>query len=261
VIEARDLVVHYRARPAPAITGVSLTISPGRLVALVGPNGGGKTTVVRALLGAVPLAGGQVLLEGKPIGAWPGRERARRVAAVSQREEYPFAWKVREVVEFGRYPWVADLAPLGARDRTVVDRSMARADVSDLGDRRIDTLSGGEWQRVRIARALAQEPRALVLDEPTASLDLGHEMEVFELVRQLVDEGLAGLLVTHHLNLAARFADQLVLLAGGRAVASGPPGSVLEPVRLAQVFGWPIEVVTAPDGVPQVSARRRPQAG
>jgi iron complex transport system ATP-binding protein len=258
-LEARGVTVRYRGPAPPALADITLAARPGRLIGVVGPNGSGKTTLLRALLGAVPLAAGEVLLEDRPIGSWSGPERARRIGAVAQREEYPFAWKVRELVEFGRYPWLAATAPLGQRDRAVVDQAMARADVAELTDRRIDTLSGGEWQRVRIARALAQEPRVLALDEPTASLDLGHEMEVFELVRGLVDDGLAGIVITHHLNLAARFADELVLLAGGRAVAAGPPAAVLDAARLSEVFDWPIRVTTAPDGSPDVTAlRRRP---
>jgi iron complex transport system ATP-binding protein len=258
MLEARDVTVRYPGHAAPAVSGLSLAVTPRRLVAVVGPNGSGKTTVLRALVGAVPVASGEVLLEGKPIGAWPGPLRARRIAAVAQREEYPFAWKVREVVEFGRYPWLSATAALREQDRSIVDQAMARADVVAVSDRRIDTLSGGEWQRVRIARALAQEPAILLLDEPTASLDLGHEMEVFELTRELVDGGLAGLVVTHHLNLAARFADLMILLDRGRPVATGLPRDVLDAGRLCEVFGWPIEVTVGPDGVPQVSAVRRP---
>jgi iron complex transport system ATP-binding protein len=261
MLEARDVTVQYPRQAAPAVSGLTLSVTPRRLVAVVGPNGSGKTTVLRALVGAVPVASGEVRLEGKPVGAWPGPLRARRIAAVAQREEYPFAWKVREVVEFGRYPWLSATAPLGQRDRSIVEQAMARADVVALQDRRIDTLSGGEWQRVRIARALAQEPAILLLDEPTASLDLGHEMEVFELTRELVDGGLAGLVVTHHLNLAARFADWMILLDRGRPVAAGSPREVLQADRLCVVFGWPIEVVVGPDGVPQVTAARRSGTG
>ncbi|MDO8667466.1 MAG: ABC transporter ATP-binding protein, partial [Gemmatimonadales bacterium] len=121
------------------------------------------------------------------------------------------------------------------------------------------TLSGGEWQRVRVARALAQEPRALVLDEPTASLDLRHEMELFELVIDLVrHDGLAALFVSHHLNVAARFADRLVLVAAGRVVADAPPEQVLVAGRLSEVFGWPVTVQLLADGVPQLVPERQP---
>jgi iron complex transport system ATP-binding protein len=140
---------------------------------------------------------------------------------------------------------------------------MQRADVTSLAGRWAATLSGGEWQRVRIARALAQEPLGLVLDEPTASLDLKHEMELFELVTGLVrHERLAALVVSHHINVAARFADRLVLLDGGRVVADDTPERVLEPERLAAVFEWPISVSRLPDGSPQLYAERRaPRTG
>jgi iron complex transport system ATP-binding protein len=121
-----------------------------------------------------------------------------------------------------------------------------------LANRPIDSLSGGEWKRVRVARALAQEPRALVLDEPTASLDIRHEMELFELIRQLVDTGLAGLVITHHLNLAARFADRILLLDRGAVVAAGEPRTVMTRNTLSRVFDWPVAVTTLSDGSPQV---------
>jgi iron complex transport system ATP-binding protein len=129
---------------------------------------------------------------------------------------------------------------------------MARCDLETMRDRRIDALSGGEWQRVRLARALAQDPRLLVLDEPTAALDVRHEMQIFELIRHLVDEGLGAVVVTHHLNLAARYADELVLLSGGRVAAQGPPAQVLRAEVLKRVFEWPVAVTTWSDGSPQV---------
>ena len=252
-----DVSVRYPGARVAALTGVSIEIKPHSLVAVVGPNGGGKTTLLRALLGSVPLHGGTVELMGQPMAAWSPRERARTIGVVTQREEYPFAWRVEEVVGFGRYARLTALAALSAMDRAAVDKAMTRADVGALAGRRIDTLSGGEWQRVRIARALAQEPKLLALDEPTASLDFGHEMEIFELIRELVRGGLAGILVTHHLNLAAQFADEIVLLHQGRAAARGTPAEVLTPSRLAEVFGWPVEVSLV-HGVPHVTPMRRP---
>jgi iron complex transport system ATP-binding protein len=137
-------------------------------------------------------------------------------------------------------------------DRAAVAAALERCDIVELADRPVDSLSGGEWKRTRVARALAQEPSALVLDEPTASLDIRHEMELFELVRQLVTDGLAGLVVTHHLNLAARFADRIVLLDRGHVVAQGVPSAVLSRETLSRVFDWPVAVTTWLDGSPQV---------
>jgi iron complex transport system ATP-binding protein len=144
------------------------------------------------------------------------------------------------------------LAPPGFEDRAAVQRALERCDILDLAERSIDSLSGGEWKRVRVARALAQEPRALVLDEPTASLDVRHEMELFELFRQLVDGGLAGLVITHHLNLAARFAHRIVLLDRGAVVAVGTPAEVLRREIVSRVFEWPVAVTKWYDGAPQV---------
>jgi iron complex transport system ATP-binding protein len=152
----------------------------------------------------------------------------------------------------GRY---SHLGPLGGErdiDRKAVAEAMARCDVAELADRRVDTLSGGEWQRVRVARALAQEPEALVLDEPTAALDVRHEMEVFELIHRLASQGLGALVVTHHLNLAARYADRMLLLDRGRVAAEGTPGQVLTEPVVARVFGWPVAVTPWVDGSPQV---------
>lgn len=259
-LAAHAVTVRYPGASMPAVDAVSIEVTPGRLVAVAGPNGCGKTSLLRALLGAHPVEHGEVRLDGRPVADWPARERARRIGVVSQREEYPFAWRVEELVSFGRYARLSALAPLSRADRAAVQRAMERADVAELADRRIDSLSGGEWQRVRIARALAQEPDILVLDEPTASLDIGHEMEIFELVRQFTDDGLASVVVTHHLNLAARFADRLVLMHRGRTVGDGAPADVLTAPRLEEVFGWPV-MVTEADGSPQVlPLRRRPRS-
>ncbi|HEU5170446.1 MAG TPA: ABC transporter ATP-binding protein [Gemmatimonadales bacterium] len=256
ILEARDLAVRYAGAPAPAVDGVSLRLEPARLVAVTGPNGSGKTTLVRALLGHLPLERGEALLDGRPVAAWRRAALAREVAVVAQREEIVFPLTVRETVLLGRYPHLGPLAPEGPADRAAVAAALRRCDVEWLGERRVDTLSGGEWQRVRIARALAQAPRVLVLDEPTASLDVRHEMELFELIRTLVADGLAGLVVTHELNLAARFADRIVLLAEGRVVADGVPAEVFRREILTRVFQWPV-AVTEWEGRPQVVALRR----
>jgi ABC-type cobalamin/Fe3+-siderophores transport system ATPase subunit len=249
--------VRYRGLPVPALDRVSCGVDPGRLAAVVGPNGSGKTTLVRALAGLAVPETGEVRLQGRPVTSWSRPELARIMAVVSQREEVTFALRVEETVMLGRY---AHLGPLGApraADRAVVADTLARCDVADLARRPVDTLSGGEWQRVRVARALAQEPRVLVLDEPTAALDVRHEMELFELIRSLVDGGLAGLVITHHINLAARFADRIVLVDRGRIVADGAPSVVLRREAVSQVFQWPVAVTPWIDGSPQVVPLRR----
>jgi ABC-type cobalamin/Fe3+-siderophores transport system ATPase subunit len=252
ILRARGIEVRYPAAVNSAIRGVSLDLAGGELLAVVGPNGSGKTTLLRALLGTVPLTAGEVALLEQPLASWQAREMARVVGVVTQREETLFPLTVQDTVALGRY---AHRSPLEAEreiDRVAVARAMSSADVAELAGRRTDTLSGGEWQRVRIARALAQAPRLLVLDEPTSSLDVRHEMEVFELIRKLAGQGLAALLVTHHLNLAARYADRVLLLHAGAAVAEGPPISVLSSERVTRVFEWPVSITTWCDGSPQV---------
>lgn len=252
IVQARALTVRYPGRESPAISEVSLGLEAGTLVGIVGPNGSGKTTLLRAILGTLPLAKGTVTMLGRPVAEWRPRDLARQVAVVTQREEMLFPLTVEETVALGRYAHLRPLAAQGTHDREIVASAMARADVTSLARRRTHTLSGGEWQRVRVARALAQEPRVLVLDEPTASLDVRHEMEVFELIRRLAGDGIATLLVSHHLNLASRYADRLLLLHEGRVAAEGPPADVLRPEIVTDVFAWRVAVTSWCDGAPQV---------
>jgi iron complex transport system ATP-binding protein len=257
ILEARGLAVRYPGVSTRALDGVSVTVMPGQLVAVAGPNGSGKTTLVRALLGHVAAEAGEALLDGTPVREWKAAAIARGVGVVAQREEIVFPLTVRQTVLLGRYPHLGPLAGEGENDRAAVDAALRRCDTEWLAERRVDSLSGGEWQRVRVARALAQEPRVLVLDEPSAALDVRHEMELFELIRGLVSGGIAGLVITHQLNLAARFADRIVLLAGGRVLADGVPDAVFQPEVLARVFEWPLAVTRLPDGAPQAFAERR----
>jgi iron complex transport system ATP-binding protein len=258
-LAARDLVVRY-GRGRLALDGVSCAVSGGELLAVVGPNGSGKTTLVRVLSGLLPPERGEVLVEGKPLSRWRRAELAGRLAVVPQGETVTFPLRVDETVMLGRYAGLGPLAAPGAADHSAVAEALARCDVADLAGRTIDTLSGGEWQRVRLARALAQEPRVLVLDEPTTSLDIRHEMELFELVRRLVTGGLAGLVITHHINLAARYADRIMLLSGGRVAGEGRPAEVLREDTLRAVFDWPLAVTTWCDGSPQVVPLRPHEA-
>jgi iron complex transport system ATP-binding protein len=252
ILEGAGLTVRYPGGNAAALQDVTVGLEAGELVAVLGPNGSGKTTLLRALLGTAPLAQGTVVVDERPLPGWRPRDLARVLGVVTQREEMLFPLTAAETVALGRYAHLGPLAAPGARDLRVVADAMARADVSALASRRTDTLSGGEWQRVRIARALAQEPRALLLDEPTSALDVRHEMEVFELVRRLAGEGIGTLLVTHHLNLAARYADRVLLLDRGRVVAAGDPAAVLRPETVSSVFEWRVAVTTWCDGAPQI---------
>ena len=252
ILEASGLVVRYPGAGQDALAGVSLRLAAGEVVGVVGPNGGGKSTLLRALLGVQPIRAGSVRLLDREVEAWSRAELAQRVGVVVQQEEPAPGLRVRDAVMFGRYARLSPLAAPGTADLAAVERALARADVAQLRDRHVTQLSGGEWQRVRLARALAQEPRALVLDEPTSALDVRHEMELFELVAALRRDGLGCLVITHRLNLAARYADRLVLLHRGAVVAEGPPSEVLGRERLSAVFEWPVAVTTWCDGSPQV---------
>jgi iron complex transport system ATP-binding protein len=252
ILSARDISVRYRRDQPLVLQSVTCEVATSELVAVVGPNGSGKTTLLKAMLGLLPLERGSVLVDGRPVGAWSRRDLARTVGVVGQQEEAVFPLSVLETVMLGRYAHLGPLDAPGPHDQAAVTDALERCDITSLASRSVDTLSGGEWKRVRIARALAQEPRVLILDEPTASLDVRHEMEMFELVRRLVAGGLAGLVITHHLNLAARFADRIVLLNAGVVVTAGTPVQVLNRETLSRVFQWPVAVTTWRDGSPQV---------
>ena len=256
ILQGKGLVVHYPGAEAPALDGVDLELHDGELLAVVGPNGGGKTTLLRALLGTVPLASGEALVQGRAVDGLPRSELAQVIGALPQREEPAFALRVEEFVLMGRYAHLGPFAPPRGEDHAQVREALTRADAWALRTRSIDTLSGGEWQRVRVARALAQAPRALVFDEPTAALDVRHAMELLELTRTLVGEGIGALVVTHELNLAARFADRILLLAGGKVVAAGRPPEVLTDQILRRVFDWPVAVSEWRPGIPQVTPLR-----
>jgi len=259
ILATQGVRYRYPGTVTDALVGVSLTARRGELVAVLGPNGSGKTTLLRVALGALVPAEGSAVVGGRPATAWTRRELARLVGVVPQREETVFPQRVREAVLLGRYPHLSMFGGERPADHEAVSRALVQCDAAHLGPRWLSTLSGGEYQRVRLARALAQEPALLVLDEPTISLDLRHEMELFELVRGLVDRSrLAAVLVTHHVNLAARFADRVLLLDAGRPAGEGTPAVVLTRETVERVFAWPV-AIEAYQGAPQmIPLRRRP---
>lgn len=235
------------------IDDVTLDVPGGRMTALLGPNGVGKSTLLELLLGTLAPDDGRIVFHGRPLHAWPRQAFARAVGVVPQHEAEP-PFTVRELVAMGRYPHLGTWRRERPADRDAIAHAMERCDVATLADRRFATLSGGERQRVRVARALAQEPSALVLDEPTAALDVRHEMAAFELLRALRDDGVTIVLATHNVNLAARYADELVLLQHGRVVASGAPHAVLTADQIGRVYGWPVSIVPH-GGAPQMIPR------
>lgn len=254
VFEADGLVVRYPGADRSALDGVSMTVPEATLYAVLGPNGSGKSTLMRALLGVLRPVSGVARVEGRPVESWPRRELARAVGALPQGEGVTFPITVRDFVAMGRYPHLGALGAEGPSDRSAVRDALERCDVAELVERDVTALSGGELQRVRIARALAQEPRALVLDEPTAALDVRHRMGILHLLRESADRGLAVVLITHDLDLAARFADRVLLLDRGRVAAEGSVAAVFRKEILERVYGWPLAVAPDPTtGAPAVT--------
>ncbi len=259
MIRFDDIVVRYAGARSPALDGVSFDVAAGAMTAVAGPNGSGKSTLVRALLRRQPLVRGRIEIDGHDLTELSQRELAQRVAIAPQREDAAFPMRVDEYVSLGRFPRLGLWQSPSSTDRQAVERALARAGVSEFTHRRTDELSGGEWQRVRIARTLAQEGGALVLDEPTTFLDMPHEMSLFELLDSLARDGLAVLIVSHQLNLLARFARAIVLLNHGKVVAAGNPSEVMRAQILESVYDWPLVVTRDPAaGAPALLPLRRP---
>ena len=246
MIRFEGVTVRYPGQRTTAVRSFSLSVRPGEVTAVVGPNGSGKSTVVRTLLGRVDLESGSVTVDEVSLAALSRRDVARRMAVVTQREEPVFPMLVRDFIALGRFAHGSLWAGPTSGDVGIVESSAERAGVAAFLDRRTDALSGGEWQRVRIARALAQQAPSLVLDEPTTFLDVAHEMSVFELLDELAHDGVAVLLVSHQLNLVARFADRIALLHAGEVVAVGSPSEVMRGELLERVYEWPLVVSRDP---------------
>lgn len=243
----RDVTFAYPGTVRPALRAVDFRVTDGTHLILLGPNGSGKSTALRVMMGRLHPESGEVLYRGRQVREWGAAELAREVGVVPQEEPPPFPMRVRDYVAMGRYPHLGRWRPFRPVDLRTVDGALARCDVAELADRPVDALSGGERQRVRMARALAQEPRVLVLDEPTTHLDVRHEMEIFELLRSLTDEGLTVVTVTHNLTLAGRYADHLILLADGRVAAQGHVRDVLRSEVLEPIYRWPLQVIWPSD--------------
>lgn len=250
LLEARAVTVHAGGREI--VHDVSVEVRPGEIVGLVGPNGAGKSTLLRALAGTRHAAG-DIRLLGRPIGAVDRRERARLVAVVEQLPDAPPTMTVRELVALGRFPHLGLLRRQSGHDRRVADEAMRRSECDAFADRLLGTLSGGERRRAFIARALAQEARLLLLDEPSANLDAEAQATLFELLRVLASEGAGILIVVHDLTSAAASCDRLVLLHDGRILASGAPRDVVTSEHVLAAYGAHVTVFTHPrSGVPIV---------
>ena len=234
---------------------VSCVVSPGEVVGVLGRNGVGKTTLLRVASGTLAPDSGRVLLDGKPLAALSRRALARRVAVVPQDLHVPFPFLAGEVVLMGRTPHQSWFGFESPRDVRCAREAMERMGILELENRSVLELSGGERQLVMFARALAQSPEILLLDEPTAFLDLSHRVEVLRVVRELVAAGGSALVVSHDLALSARVCDRLVVLVDGGVVAQGSPAEVLQVDLLRRAFGIEADILSGPDGLPVIVPR------
>ncbi len=247
------------------LRSVDLEVAAGELVALAGPNGAGKTTLLRVASRVLEATRGEVRIDGRRIGELPRRELARRLAVVPQDAQIAFSFRVGEIVLMGRSPHIGAFGFESRADVTRAEEAMARVGIESWADRSISELSGGERQLVMVARALAQDPQILLLDEPTAHLDLRHRIDVVRLVREFVSTGRSALIVSHDLSLAAHSCDRVALLGSGELLAVGTPEEVITPEMLRRAFGIEAAVIRTEDGqllvAPRIDAPRVDRAG
>lgn len=252
MLDIRDLCVSYNGKNI--LHDVSLRVDSGEILAVIGPNGAGKTTLIRAISGVLPPHSGHIWVDGINMGGLSAIQRARYLAVVPQARSLPAAFTVYQSVLLGRTPYIGWLGRTGKTDHAAVERALAQTRLTELAERRVGELSGGEQQRILLARALTQETPILLLDEPTTHLDMEHQSSFLNLVRSLASQKkLAVLLVLHDLNLAGLYADQVALLVDGRNHSIGTPAKVLTADNLSSVYHVPVNVVPHPDyGTPLV---------
>jgi iron complex transport system ATP-binding protein len=254
ILQAQELSLSYKT--GKVVENFTISICRGKTYGLIGPNGSGKTTLLRAFAGLIKPAHGNIYLEGQNIVQFSSRMRARILGWVPQQERLAWELTVKEVVALGRAPHRGWLLPLTRSDKEVVGKVIDFTEMTALSDRKVNELSGGEFQRVLIARALAQEPHILLLDEPTTNLDIHHQLHLMDMVRDLViKQEIAVVIAIHDLNLAARCCDSLVLMHKGNKVASGIPAEVLTPENIAEVFRVESQLYRDPWNYLTLSAR------
>jgi ABC-type cobalamin/Fe3+-siderophores transport system ATPase subunit len=245
MLKIEDLSVSYGTRRV--LQTVSLEVQAGEVLALIGPNGAGKSTLVRAASGVIPVLGGRVTANDENLLALSAMQRARYLAIVPQAVSLPPAFTAWETVLLGRTPYLNFLGQISNKDEEIARQALRKVDAFDLAERRVGELSGGEQQRVLLARALAQSTPILLLDEPTVHLDLQHQVALMEIVRSLArKDNLAVLIALHDLNLAARYADRVALLVTGEIKAAGTARQVLTPEIISTAYHLPVRVIPHP---------------
>jgi iron complex transport system ATP-binding protein len=245
MLKIQDISVDYGT--CRILHSVSFDVQSGEVLALIGPNGAGKSTLIRAVSGVIPIAGGHVRTNGDDFASLSPLQRARYVATVPQAVSLPPAYTVWETVLFGRTPYLGFLGQISNKDEEIARQSLARVSALPLADRRVGELSGGEQQRVLLARALCQSTPILLLDEPTAHLDLQYQVSLLQLVHDLArKDNLAVLVALHDLNLAAHYADRIALMVAGIIKAMGKPEQVLQPRLIEEAYCLPVQVIKHP---------------
>jgi len=246
LFELEKIYFRYPSHSPFHLKPVDLRVGRGDLVGFLGPNGAGKSTLLKLMVGLLRPAQGRVLFNGRDLSLIPVRERARRIAYVPQSMQFTFPLGVREIVEMGRHPYLGRFEPIGKKDRILCEKSLELCDALEFMDRSYDELSGGEKQRVLLASALAQTPEVLLLDEPTLSLDLSHQLLFFDILQRLHrSEGLTVVIATHELNLAGRSLERLVLMKEGGIVAEGASKKVLTPRNIKSVLQVEVDQVSS----------------
>lgn len=213
-----------------------MELNSGEILALLGPNGAGKTTLLRLAAGLILPSNGEIFLDGQPLSSLGSQQRARKLAIVFQNQPQPFEFTGYEIVSMGRNPYLSPWASLSLRDREIIERSMQQVEILELATRRFNKLSGGEQQLFYLARSLTQEPKILLLDEPTANLDVKYQLQIMKIVEKLVGTGVGVLMVTHNVNQAAHHAHKIALVKGGRLVKYGKPSEVITVENLKLLY-------------------------
>ena len=242
LIAFQDVTFAYAQRAAPVLQKFSLTVPPGSVTAILGPNGAGKTTLLHLSMGWLQPQGGRVLLDGRPVSGYARRELGRWMGLVPQSEHVPFEYSLLEYVLLGRAPYLKPLEMPKVEDCQVALRALTQVGLDTLYERSITTLSGGERQLVRVARAMAQQPRLLLLDEPTSHLDLGNKSRLLRLLHELTAQGVSIVLTTHEPEVAAAVATHLVMMRDGQVLHSGPLHQTLTGERLSATYGIDVQV-------------------
>lgn len=246
-LRIQNLSVQYDNRKI--LSDVNILVNPGEVAAVIGPNGAGKTTLIRAISGVIPILSGDIFIDGLDIHQLDPQERSKLLSVIPQARNLPVAFTVQEVVTMGRTPYIGWLGKISKSDEEIIQTAMQKTDIADLSDRRMGELSGGEQQRVLVARAIAQQSKVMLLDEPTTHLDIQYQISLLKIIRNLATvDRLVILMAIHDLNLVARYSDRVIALVDGRVSANGPKDDVLTEAILSSIYHVPMKIIPQEKG-------------